>query len=239
LSGAQADGTAYGDNQFGYLPPLTNVSPPHFVRIENELFGEKIDSDYLNEVLERTNHRVLRFKNMPIPVYITPPPDPGFANACIEGFEAWENKTAGMIRFVQVPMPEQARIQVVWEHLGLTSDNGQGALGANTTVRWKMDGAGLLRVGGIPLPVPTAHYKVPPQTIEVNIDVLNMRDLETRPILLRNIVTHELGHALGLIGHSSDRCDIMYADSDEYSRLSQRDINTLMRLYRLKPDVAL
>lgn len=240
LSGAQADGTANGVNQFGYLPPLTNVSPPHFVRIENELFGEKIDSDYLSQVLERTNHRVFRFKNMPIPVYITPPPDPGFANACIEGFEAWENKTQGMIRFVQVPMPEQARITVVWEHLGLTNDNGQGALGANTTVRWKMDGAALLKVGGIPLPVPTGpHYKVPPQTIEVNIDVLNMRDLETRPILLRNIITHELGHALGLIGHSSDRCDIMYADSDEYSRLSQRDINTLMRLYRLKPDVAL
>jgi len=210
------------------------------VRIENELAGEKIDSDYLNEVLEHTKHKVFRFKTMPIPVFISAGQDPSFSSSCISGFEAWESKTNGLVRFVQVSDPEQARIKVMWEHLGLTNDNGQGALGANTTVKWKMDGAALLKIGGIPLPVPKGpHYKVPPQIIDVNVDVLNTRDPETRPLLLRNLITHELGHALGLIGHSADRCDIMYADSDEYSRLSQRDINTLVRLYQLKADVAL
>ncbi|HEY9775183.1 MAG TPA: matrixin family metalloprotease [Planktothrix sp.] len=223
------------------LPSMPIAFPPHFLRMENELLGDKDNANYLNEILDHTAGRVFHFKTMPVPVYITPfQDDPRFTAACIGGFEAWEEGSDGLVRFVQVNDANEARIKVTWKRLGLADDHGMGALGAHTTTQWKADGKSLMHLGSVPLPIPFRdHYDVPPQVIEVNLDVIYSRDAETRPLLLRNIVTHELGHALGIIGHSSNRTDIMNSDTDEFSRLSQRDINTLRELYKMRPDVTL
>ena len=59
-----------------------------------------------------------------------------------------------------------------------------------------------------------------------------------------NTALHEIFHALGFIGHSYDKNDIMYASKDSQSvrddiraSLSQKDINTLRILYAIKPDI--
>ncbi len=56
-------------------------------------------------------------------------------------------------------------------------------------------------------------------------------------------ILHELGHALGIRGHSSQKRDIMYAGVEtnpqhEDRGLSERDINTLTLLYTLDPDIS-
>lgn len=57
-----------------------------------------------------------------------------------------------------------------------------------------------------------------------------------------NIIKHEIGHALGIWGHSSSSNDVMYYRADNVmqgakeKRLSNRDINTLKLLYKLYPD---
>lgn len=220
------------------LPALKNVYPPHFMRMENEKLGETTDSDYLDAILKQTKGKVFRFKSMPIPVYIEPASDRRYPAACIAGFELWESATDGLVRFVQVNELDRARIRVVWDHLGVTGDPRRGALGAHTMMKWQAT-PGLKTMSGIPLPLLEPKYKVPPQVIKVNLDVIVSRDLETQPLLLKNVVAHELGHALGIIGHSPDRSDLMFEDTDEYSRLSQRDVNTIKRLYEKKVDVAL
>ncbi|OGI01263.1 MAG: hypothetical protein A2Y25_01895 [Candidatus Melainabacteria bacterium GWF2_37_15] len=49
---------------------------------------------------------------------------------------------------------------------------------------------------------------------------------------------HELGHALGIRGHSSNKSDIMYSAVNDVNELSSRDINTLSLLYTLDPDIS-
>ena len=46
------------------------------------------------------------------------------------------------------------------------------------------------------------------------------------------VVMHELGHALGIIGHSQDESDVMYAFTTKNTgRLTQRDITTIKMMY--------
>lgn len=47
----------------------------------------------------------------------------------------------------------------------------------------------------------------------------------------KNIVVHELGHALGFFDHSSNSSDVMYAYCHSDFTLTQRDINHLKLFY--------
>ncbi len=60
---------------------------------------------------------------------------------------------------------------------------------------------------------------------------------------LHNVALHEIGHSLGLIGgHSNNPSDVLFPntryDGGLRKKLSQRDINTVKRLYALKADVS-
>lgn len=247
LAPAQAEGenneaapSITSTNQFTIIP-LSGATPPNFVRIEAAGSAPRTD-DFLSDVFKATKDRVFRFKTMPIPVFIEPFPDRGFTEACIQGFEQWEKRSNGLVRFVQIDQPKDARVKVIWKHLGVDPNNPDMALGAHTITKWKMKTpATIALVPGLPLPIPKLgpKYHVPPQLIEVNLDLIYAREPENRLLLLKNVVTHELGHALGILGHSPMRSDLMFKDTDECSRLSQRDVNTLLRLYQMKPNIEL
>lgn len=62
-----------------------------------------------------------------------------------------------------------------------------------------------------------------------------------------NIVLHEIGHSLGIMGHSQNKDDLMYmernpsndlaSDHSDFQLISQTDLNTLNLLYKLVPDI--
>ena len=57
-----------------------------------------------------------------------------------------------------------------------------------------------------------------------------------------NTALHEIAHALGLMGHSENRSDVMYMSKDsivenQKDKLSEADINTMKLLYNTKPDI--
>lgn len=51
---------------------------------------------------------------------------------------------------------------------------------------------------------------------------------------LLSTMLHEIGHAIGIQGHSKNQYDVMYYSTDSYQHktLSQRDINTIKQLYK-------
>lgn len=230
--------------QINQIIPVPNTFPPHFFRITPA--GDPLpDSDYLASVLSASKNRIFRFNSMPIPVYITPLADTSLVRAARESFFDWESRGA-KVKFVEVNNEKDARIKVVWSRLGNNSDGNDCTLGAHTITKWTKHPPGqlsIVSISAIPVPIYIprlgAKYSVPPQVIEVNLDLIYSKMAEQRYVLCKNILAHELGHALGLLGHSPDKGDLMYSVTDEYSRLSQRDLNTLQKLYERKVDVPL
>lgn len=61
-----------------------------------------------------------------------------------------------------------------------------------------------------------------------------MQGMAVTPNRIRTISLHEIGHVLGLTGHTANPNDAMFYSAtiaDEWRNLSARDANTMTRLY--------
>lgn len=56
-----------------------------------------------------------------------------------------------------------------------------------------------------------------------------------------SIAQHEIGHALGIWGHSANKEDVMYYEGDTVNSqlkvISPRDVNTITTIYKMVPDI--
>jgi len=172
--------------------------------------------DYLAEV---TSQGVLRWpaRRIPLRVYVRPGQSvPGFRPAFLsilnQAFEDWARASDGRVSFVFVSDPNKAEIECSW-----TNDPGQLANSAESAeTRVFTDREGIAK-GTIKL-----------LTVPLSAE-LPLTDNRARLICL-----HEIGHVLGLAGHTKNPADIMFYSSsfvDEWRVLTQRDSNTVIRLY--------
>jgi len=162
-------------------------------------------------------------KKFPIKVYLGSAPENKWQEGTREAFNIWRE----ILPLELVALPQNADIRMAWE---ISVSGGEHAGEAYEWVEFPRGRDGM------------TSRKV--AVIRINLEFPWSKKE------MRAIVLHEMGHALGIKGHSTTRDDIMYARMQEKTRQinvplipfplfwrtlvdrpSQRDINTLIHLY--------
>lgn len=140
---------------------------------------------------------------------------PEFNTALREAFNEWQNASGDLVRFDYVTKPADADIEVSW------TDN-PGAVkrpseGGEARVQFDV-------VNGIRHSTIILLTKMPDATD-------NIVPVST----IKYAALHEIGHSLGILGHSPDPHDVMFCSipaSIEDWHVTARDGNTLARIYK-------
>jgi predicted Zn-dependent protease len=184
-------------------------------------FAQRAQSgDYLADIGAEGYHRWPSYK-FPLKVYIeqgshVPGYRPVFRQFMVDSFNEWSRVSGGTINWQQVNSPRGADIIAGWTN-DVTARGGGVEAGRTTTIT-KVDprtGNGII------------------QSARISI----LTQLGRRPFSdndSHKTILHEVGHALGLQGHSRTPSDIMYASVNpaQVPYLKERDVNTLSRLYQ-------
>lgn len=134
-----------------------------------------------------------------------------FVNRTIEGLESWRSNTDGVITFLQTDDPANAKITLRFEtHYGVPgpfdSDGGR------TNLTYGADSL---------------------QLKKAEIVIVYWTGLAYNDALIRMVAAHEMGHALGMAGHSPNADDVMYWQPNTANPPvpTTSDVNTIKTLY--------
>jgi len=144
----------------------------------------------------------------------------GYRQLVINAFATWVKASENRLTYKVVNTPQEANISVYWV-ASRTKDMKEGELGVT---KWRA----------------LFHKNEPnllmPQSAQVFILTLAPNSTESVSyVAMRAICLHELGHTLGITGHSPYPGDVMYATLSPYdipNNLTDRDVATIKRLYQ-------
>ncbi len=157
---------------------------------------------------------------MPIKVYVAPfrwyekskqRESYAYNQMVYDAFDTWQKLSGELVRFQQVASQAASQIDVSWRRVDRTS------LGH---CQYLINPQGLLY---------SAEIKIGISDGLVHAQYNDMDEV-------RHTILHEVGHAIGLVGHSDGGSDMMYVPHQYgVTQLSPRDADTLVALYKLPP----
>jgi predicted Zn-dependent protease len=179
-----------------------------------------VQNDYLADV---TRDGIARWplSKMPLKVYLQSGQNvqgfqPSFEETLKKSFVDWSAASGGIITFKSVAASDDADIICSW-----TSDNARFANASELGEAHVTTSAG--------------------QIVSAKLELLTVSALpgvQMSEKMIRSTTLHEIGHALGLSGHTTNPGDIMFYDSatinDQWRNLSARDTSTIVKLYSAK-----
>jgi predicted Zn-dependent protease len=175
------------------------------------------EPDYYPIITSATDGKLLAWpKNtQPIPVYVqlSNPDQAPYLPLLHETFRTWENATGSGVSFVEVPESRKARIFIQLRPGPLAHPE--------------------MEVGHAKYVIENPNHPYQSLTVTITVNTGESNHQEPTPPQreqVRRIMLHELGHAIGLWGHSPNPTDIMYTHP-LVSQLSSRDIQTVRKLY--------
>jgi tetratricopeptide (TPR) repeat protein len=196
------------------LSQIASSQPP--VKPDAQPAAQK-SSDYLADVTKSGAAR-WSVQKMPLNVYMRPATSvpgfqPQFAAILQECLADWSRATGNLITFKFVDSEPDADIVCSWtaDHKSFANSAELGEVELTTSGNYIIGATlKLLTVPALPGATMT-------------------------PNTMRSTCLHEIGHVLGLAGHTTNPGDIMFYDSatiyDHRRELSQQDINTIRKFY--------
>lgn len=203
------------------LPPLKI----HPLPISLQKWEGETQDNYFQEIQPHLAGYLI-WSNFPIKVYVQTPHD-NLSPAGLTQFQQWQKAVRISIEswnpylpLIEIENSEEADILIYRRHpqfkVEINPETGlynlPRAKAATTTVKFYLK------------QTPSVQLRHT-MSIEINPH-------QTFDYLVTNI-THELGHALGIWGHSPNTYDVMYhSHSQEIPVISSQDINTLKKIYQ-------
>ncbi len=197
--------------------------------------GDKVDryqglipagDDYLDNATEGGRRVRWALSKLPLKVFIEEAPlgirnfQPGFVAQVRRGLDVWCAALENQLSYTQITNKEQADIRVSW----VNNIDSQGYSEEGRTAYT----AGLM----------TPHYQGDRiDYMDVKIATFDIFGKPQNSEQIHAVAIHELGHSLGLMGHSDQPGDIMYSENRSVIKPSLRDVVTIRRLYALAADI--
>lgn len=176
--------------------------------------GKAYADNYFDRITVASNGRLTRFDRDCITVYTDTIPleVEGYAEALRRSLSLWEQATEGKLQFDLTPDAAAADIRIKWAY---QQDRRQSS---------EYIGEAMLVRGGEGFHV------------EIEVSLRDRTSLQLHPPeIVQTALLHEIGHAIGLWGHSGDPSDVMYYASTAQTPTA-RDIATWTKVSGTKID---
>ncbi len=183
-------------------------------------------TDYLDVVSDGGRRIRWSLLKQPLKVFIESTPvgirnfQPSFVNEIRKALDIWVGVLGHQLNYVQVSDPTKADIRVQW-------------VNAIDTKGHSGDGGTSYTAG---LTIPSINNGQL-QYMDVKMATFDIEGKPQSSDIIFAVAVHEIGHSFGLLGHSTDENDVMYAQNRHVITPSARDIKTIRSLYAQKPDI--